>query len=260
MLVRPAIIAAAFLTIITRPAAAEEKQAPTRHVRFFPVGEAPPFRQEIRDGVRYELEPPPGSVPPSEVVPLGGDKPEDAIQLRLGRISERVKVPAGEGPFQLLPVGGKPGEKPWHQIQRPESGDFLAFLFRQPGPAGWNEAAHLIVPDGPAGNPAGTVRIANLFPQTVRLEWGGQVIELKAGSHLSKPINAGAETLVRIFAADSNGAPKRYFSTTVTQNPGERGWIVLYRADGEAPRRPLKVLIIREPAASAGNPAVETGR
>lgn len=259
MLVRPIILAAAFLTITTRPSAAEEKQAPPRHVRFFPVGEAPPFRQEIRDGVRYELEPPPGSVPPSEIVPFGGDKPGEPIQLRLGRISERVKVPAGAGPLQLVPAGEKPGGKPWHQIQRPETGDFLAFLFRRPGPAGWNEAAHLIVPDGPAGNPAGTVRIANLFPQTVRLEWGGQVFELKAGSHVSKPINPGTETLVRIFAADSSGAPKRYFSTTVTQNPGERGWIVLYRADGEAPRRPLKVLIIREPANPAENPAPEPG-
>lgn len=248
---RPVILSAAFLTTIPHPVGAEEKQPPPRHVRFFPVGEAPPFRQEIRDGVRYELDPPPGSIPPREVVPLVGDKPEDATRLRLGRISERVKVPAGEGPVQLLPAGGKPGEKPWLQFQRPPTGDFLVLFWRRPGPAGWSGVSHLVVPDGPVGTPAGTVRIANLFPQTVRMEWGGQTLDLKAGSHISKPIRPGAETLVRIFAVDSNGAPKRYFSTTVTQNPGERGWIILYRADGEAPRRPLKVLSLREPVTPA---------
>jgi hypothetical protein len=39
-------------------ASAEEKPKPAeRHVRFLAVGEIPPFRQEIRDDVRYELEP-----------------------------------------------------------------------------------------------------------------------------------------------------------------------------------------------------------
>ena len=46
-----------FLTLL--PAVAEPESKPARHARFFAVGESPPFRQEIRDGVRYELDPPP---------------------------------------------------------------------------------------------------------------------------------------------------------------------------------------------------------
>jgi hypothetical protein len=239
------LLLTAFLTIAG--AAEETKPPPARSVRFFPVGESPPFRQEIRDGVRYELEPPPNSIPPRQVLPLAGEKPEDAVDLRLGRISQPVKVPTGEGPYQLLPAGGKPGDKPWHQFQRPETGDFLVFFWRKPGPAGWSEVSHLVVPDGPLGNPAGTVRIVNLFPQTIRILWGPEAIVLKAGAHVSKTIQPGAETPIAVVSADAAGSAKRYFSTTVTQNPGERGWIVLHRADGEAPRRPLKVLIIREP-------------
>ena len=44
-----------------------ERKRPPRNLRILPVGESPPYRQEIRDGVRYELPPPPGSVPPMEV-------------------------------------------------------------------------------------------------------------------------------------------------------------------------------------------------
>ncbi len=243
----PAVIATLAAASSISLAAETEKAAP-RSARFFPVGEAPPFRQEIRDGVRYELEPPPGSVPPHQVIPFGAGKEDAALELRLGRISAPVKAPSGEGPFPLMPAGARDGEKPWHVFQRPETGDFLVFLWRKPGPGGWSEVSHLIVPDGREGTPSGTVRIANLFPQTVRVLWGAEVIVLKAGAHVAKPIRAGAETAIQILANTGGGADKRYFSTTVTQNPGERGWIVLYRADGEAPRRPLKVLMIREPA------------
>jgi hypothetical protein len=211
------------------------------------VGEAPPFRQEIRDGVRYELEPPPGSIPPLEVRPFGSDQTKEAIQLRLGRISSPVKVPSGAGPFQLLTASAKTGGKPWHQFQRPETGDFLVFLWRKPGPAGWGEVSHLLVPDGPLGSPTDTVRIANLFSKPVQLVWDAETIVLKAESHITKTIKPGSEVPIRILSSGPEGTTERYFSTTVTQNPGERGWIVLYRADGEAPRRPLKVLMIREP-------------
>ncbi|MEM9237940.1 MAG: hypothetical protein AAGB14_14295, partial [Verrucomicrobiota bacterium] len=45
----------------------EETKPPPRQMRLLTVGERPPFRQEIRDGVRYELPPPPGSLPPVEL-------------------------------------------------------------------------------------------------------------------------------------------------------------------------------------------------
>ena len=48
----------------------QEKNGP-RELRLLPVGDMPPFRQEIRDGVRYELEPDPGSEPPQMIsIPL----------------------------------------------------------------------------------------------------------------------------------------------------------------------------------------------
>lgn len=237
------------VTVLLSSIAAAEtpKKAPPRTARFFPVGEAPPFRQEIRDGVRYELEAPPGSIPPLEVLHIDSQETDKPTELRLGRISAPVKVPSGDGLYQLFSAADQPSEKPWHQFQRPESGDFLVLFWRKPGPAGWNEVSHLLLPDGPFGCPANTVCIANIFHQSVQLIWASEVIILKAGAHISKVIKPGSEVSIGILSAGPTGTAVRYFSTTVTQNPGERGWIVLYRADGENPRRPLKVLMIREP-------------
>ena len=64
-----------------------------RQVRFLALGELPPFQQEIRAGVRYELEPPPDSIPPREVMlGFGGEKSEPT-PLRLGQLSAPLKAP-----------------------------------------------------------------------------------------------------------------------------------------------------------------------
>ena len=89
----------AFAFVATASSGPEVKNG--RHVRFMAVGEPPPFRQEVRDGIRYELEPPAGSIPPREVVLGFGGDDSAAVPLRLGRISPSLKVPAGTGPLLL---------------------------------------------------------------------------------------------------------------------------------------------------------------
>lgn len=246
MILRFLFPAACFLTALSAFAQSAEK--PARHARFLAVGESPPFRQEIRDGIRYELEPPPGSVPPRELVPGFGDEVAEAVTLRLGVISAPVKVPAGEGNLTLRRGGEAPDTTPWLGVKRPESGDFLVYLFRAPGKPAWDDAVGLVVPDG-AGTPAGTVRITNLFPQAVRVAWGNEGLMLTPGKSILRTLEPGAEHPFQILVPDASGAMKRYFSGTVTQNTGERGFVTIYRADGPSPRRPLKVLMLREPVA-----------
>ena len=86
---------------------------PPRTLRVWPVGDAPPFMQEVRDGVRHELEPPPGSIPPRRVTVGLADQPgqeEQAAELRLmlGRLGEAVPVPvrAGLNTVYVRLVGG----------------------------------------------------------------------------------------------------------------------------------------------------------
>ena len=214
-----------------------------RHARFLAVGDIPPFRQEIRDGVRYELEPPPGSIPPREVIPGFGGEPGKAMSLRLGRISEPVIVPGGEGTLDLRSVGADAEAVPWLRVKRPESGDFLVVLFRNPNKGTWLDAASVILPEGAAD----TVRILNLFPQPARIVFAGETHTAQPGKPLVHPVKPGTDAPFQILVADSTGRPKRYYSGNVTQNEGERGLVLIYRADGESPRRPVKVSMLREP-------------
>jgi hypothetical protein len=235
---------------------AEPEAKSGRHVRFLAVGDSPPFRQEIRDGVRYELEVPPGSIPPREVVPGFGKHSAAAVALRLGRISAPVSVPAGEGIVDLRRVGETLDAAPWLRIKRPESGDFLVLLWRNPTHKTWQDAISLIVPDGPDLAPAGHVRIVNLFPQAIRMTWGGENLILPAAKIIQRAVKPGAEIPFQILVADSAASMKPYYSGALTQNQGERGLITIYRADGVAPRRPLQVAMLREPVPHDSPPPV----
>ncbi|MCX6867419.1 MAG: hypothetical protein NTV46_14585, partial [Verrucomicrobia bacterium] len=198
--------------------------------------------------VRYEIDPPPDSIPPREVVPAFDKESAAAVAIHLGRISTPVSVPQGAGTLDLRRPGAAPGAEPWVRIIRPETGDFLVLLWRNRTQGSWKNASSLIVPDGPAGAAADTARIVNLFPLAVRVIFGRESVILPAGKSIQRSISPGTDIPFQIVITDSSAPMKRYFSSSVTQNHGERVWITIYRADGENPRRPLKVAMLREPA------------
>lgn len=229
---------------------AEEKPSEHgRHMRFLAVGEAPPFQQEIRDGVRYELEPPAGSIPPREILP-GFGKPEDAkppVRVSLGRISEPIKVPAGEGPLEIRRREDGEGTAPWLSLTRPGSGDFLVVLWREPKAKTWDKVRSLILPEDPVSMPAGTWRVMNVSTATVGVTLAGEKLLLESGKTFRRILPVGQESICEVFLHDTTGNPKRLYSAGILQNPGERGLVLIYLADGENPRRPVKVSVQREP-------------
>lgn len=221
--------------------------SPPRQVRFLPVGDLPPFRQEVRDGVRYELEPPAGSIPPREVLLGFGKEKQEAAPLSLGRVSLPLKAPAGLGPLLIRRKNDGAEAEPWLKLERPESGDFLVLLWRDPAKGTWDQARSLILPDSREVAPAGQVRVVNLSPVTVGVVFAGEKIALQAGKSYQRSITVGKETEIQLGAVDAKGTLTRFHSGTVFQNSGERTLVVVYRADGVQPRRPLKAIIQREP-------------
>ena len=234
----------------SRGGCAEKPKLPERHVRFLAIGEMPPFRQEIREGVRYELEPPEGSIPPREVMLGFGGKGEQAesVPLRLGQISSPLKAPAGGGPLLLRRPGEREDSEPWLRIIRPDSDDFLVLLWRASAKGTWTEAKSFILPDGPLTAPAGSVRIVNLAPVEVRVVLGTEKLLLGAGKSFQRLMAAEAELPFQILMNDASGTLRTLHSGDILQNQGERSLVLIYRADGEAPRRPVKVTVQREPA------------
>lgn len=227
---------------------AAPKTAPARQVRFLALGELPPFQQEIRDNVRYELEPPAGSIPPREVVlGIGGKNPEP-MPLRLGQITQPTKVPAGSGPLVLGRREDAKDAEPWLSLTRPEAGDFLVLLWRDAKQGTWEKVQSLVIPDDAVNAAAGSVRYINVSPASVGLVIGGEKLLLEAGKWFTRTVPVGVEQPFEVLIPDSTGSPKRLHSGVVLQNPGERSLVLIYFADGVGHRRPVKVSVQREQA------------
>lgn len=235
---------------------AEKKEVPARQVRFLPVGDAPPFRTEERGGIRYELEPPAGSVPPREVLIGFGEEEPAAVPLLLGRMTAPLKAPGGSGPMTLRRRDDGADAEPWLKVARPEDRDFLVLLWRGSPKGTWAEAKALVLPDSPEAAPAGRVRIINLAPVGVGVVFAGEKIALPPGKTYQRTITPGKDHEIQLGAVMAEkAAPTRFYSGTVFQNPGERTLVVIYRADGDQPRRPLKAIVEREPVHPPKPPA-----
>ncbi len=220
------------------------KKTPARQARFLAIGDMPPFRQEVRDGVRYELEPPPGSIPPREIIPGFGERRDgEPVRLQLGRVSDATPIPAGAGAFTLR---ARDASAPWLTLTRPEKGDLLVILWRDPSAGTWDRPRALVLPDGPETSPPGSVHLLNLSPATMAVVLGEEKVALPPARPLVRRFEAGKDRELQVGAPDGAGGLRRFYASSLTMNAGERTWIVVYRADGVMPRQPVKVTVLRE--------------
>lgn len=232
------------------PEAGEKKELPSRQVRFLAVGDMPPFRQEVRNGVRIQLKAPPGSIPPPLVsVTVGQDDEEEQLagtsRLQLGRVSAALEVPGGDGFLTIRE--GEEGGRAWLKVKRPEIGDFLVLLWRDPKTKTWDQSKALALPENPK---AGLVTFVNLAPGPVALVYDGQKIGLAAGRRLVKRLPAGRAIEFQAGVADGRGGLRRLTKRALQQAKNDRTLMVFSLSDGEKPRQPVKITEIRE----AGQP------
>jgi hypothetical protein len=226
----------------------EDEEKPKGWLRMLPVGDAPPFRQVIRNGVREEIAAEPGTIPPPQVEVASAENRVGA-RLELGRVTAPVLAVAG--PVGIFQAGGGGGNQPWQKITMPASPAALAFLWRPPGAESWDEARSFILPDDLQTFRSGQVRIVNVAPFPVAVGWRDETIGLLPGRHVLRgPGGGGAlqDVPVAVSLKVDGQSWRQVFASSVSLNPGERCNIVIYRADGIEPRRPGKVMVLREKA------------
>ncbi len=236
------------LPLLAGLAAAQE--APTASLRLLALGELPPFRQEIRDGVRRELDPPAGSVPPRMLeagLPAAAEKEARAPAFRL-----QLSMPSQ--PAKVFPVDGKvklrdPENGDWAEVPCPAGAKVLAVLWR---PADfWDKPAVLALPDLGPGHDPRSFRFVNVAPQTVGVVFGEKRYQLQAGKTLSLALPAGAKAAsVSILMAGPGGQLTPCFSGMAEPRPGTATQFFVHRADGDKPRRPVKVTPVSGPLAA----------
>lgn len=236
--------------------AADKPKPTTRSLRLLPLGEPPPFLQEVRDGVRYELEPEAGSIPPREVL-LGDGENAAKIRLNLGRATGAEKLPLGTAPAMLrIPAATTEAPPtPWLTIRPPETGDVLALIWRDPGKL-WAAPRTLVLPDSAAAFPAGNIRIVNLLPVETALVFGADEVRVAPGKTLMRAVKPLVDVAIQIAYKAPTGQFQAFYSGSLLLAPNERAQVFLHRADGEKPRRPAKVVIFNEatPMAPIPNP------
>jgi hypothetical protein len=226
--------------------AAEEAVA--HRLRVLPVGDPPPFVQEVREDGRYEVAPPEGSVPPREVtIPLpvaGGVEGETiaSLKLRLGQASAPLFMPLPEN--GRVPLVSAVGSK-WLDVPLHSSGASLALVWR--GGKSWKDARTLVVPDDIEARKEGNVHVVNLTNSPMAVVLGTEKIRLDPGKSLTRR-STGEQPApaLEIRYPTTSGDLRLCHSTTLERVPGAFRRMIIYAADAARPRSPFKVLQIDE--------------
>lgn len=223
------------------PAAAQD--AEPRRMRLIAVGDAPPHREEIRDGVRVQLPPPPGSVPPGalQVVAAPPEDDSDAeveelgqLTMRLGYLSEEYEVPAGARSVSIRREDGSV----WESVGSPESGDFIVILWRDPDAGDWSEARSLVVPDRDRPRLLTCVNVGRV-PVAMILD--SERLGLAPGRIIRRRLEAGDPVPLRMAIPNERDGFDRILQTGIEPNGREQNWVITYQADGMEIRDPVKV-------------------
>ena len=105
----------------------------------------------------------------------------------------------------------------------------------------------LVILEGPVAFPAGTSRLVNTLSTNSKWVFANKTIELKAGGVLVEKLPAESVP-VQVSVLDGEQNWRVVFQSAIGQGADERSNVILYRADGEEVRNPVKVINLREQA------------
>ena len=231
------------LSLLPSLLAAQEQTAPRHTLRVLPLGDPPPFQQEVRNGVRYESAAPEGSIPPRDLqLATAADAQEPLkLRLRLGSASAPLTFPLPETKV----VEARNGSAVWLKIPLSSSTASLALVWR--GGPDWSKAGVMTIADGPSDR-QGDCRFINLTAKPMGLVWGKERLKLEPRTQLISSISADTEEQdLSILYADTKGSLRPCLSTKVVRKPDKLQQFVIYAADEKEPRMPVKVLPLEEP-------------
>jgi len=251
----------AILAWVLIPAlSAEEEKVPHRF-RVLPLGDQPPFRQELRDGVRYEVDPPEGSVPPGMLEVLtGGESGVESdgkllpFRLRLGSPSplRTIKV-AGASPVALA----NPGGEEWAKVPLSSGRQTLAVAWRD-AKEDWRRPRFMALEDGPAAVPPSTLRLVNASGIPIGIRWGEAKLAIRPGKVLSQPFPEGAQRVVlMVLYPAPDGGFRQIFSNIIDRDASKIHQFFIYQTDGAEARTPVRVVPLVEDR-SAPEPVMDS--
>ena len=169
--------------------AASGQDNPPKHIRLLPLGELPAWKEELKDGVRVGIKPPPGTVPPEDTGLLSGDQ---AVPFKMTlRAFTDVLTLAPTTPRLEIRKGKDAGAATWLAKPMPAAPLSLGVLFRDPATMNWNNPKMLLLPDDPSSFKSGEIRFVNVSDKTVLVKLGKKAFGIAAGKTAKMPISEG---------------------------------------------------------------------
>jgi hypothetical protein len=224
----------------------EKKEEPPMKLRLLPIGDAPPHREEIVDGIRVHLPPPPGTIPPRSLVAWITPETRVELNLQLGRFSQAVELPRELKRVALFESQAKPDAPPWLALDLKAPADSLAVITRGGKEPSWSSPAVILLPDDAVAFPAGRVVLLNLAATEIPVQLGNEKVSLSPRRPVFRNPGASAGLPLKAARPGPNQRPVFFHQGEILLNPGERALVIVYGADGIQSRQPVKLLVLKE--------------
>ena len=227
---------------------AQDAPAARHNVRVLALGDHPPYRHELKDGVMQEIEAPEGSNPPKEIIigaalPAKGKAPQ-ATMFRLGQVSNSQECLVGED--SIIPI--KKGDaSPWFSVKVPTTRNASIVMVIRKG-ATWDEVTPVVFPDDATVRKAGATLITNMTGQPMFLTIGSQKIRLNSLKSYEVTLSADKPQMnLAIQYMNKSGKLEDAFSNQIAQQNTSHQRLIIYPADSENPRTPVNVITLIDP-------------
>lgn len=232
------------LTLLFVPMAVSA-QNQRKHVRFLPLGELPPWKEELVEGVRKQIKAPPGALPPKMLSVPNGDDDFQKKDLVLRQPSGLMTFGEKTSGLKIF-KGEQPAGAPWLSSPMPSSVFSLGVLFRDNADMTWNSPKMLMLADDSQAFPAGNIRFVNVSDLKAIVKVGKKSEIVPPGKTLIKPLKEGVNPVLAGYY-DKNGAVVMIFQNSIRLLQNQRVQAFFYKGQGLKPRTAVKFMSFPEP-------------
>ncbi|MGJ8698327.1 MAG: hypothetical protein ACSHYF_18575 [Verrucomicrobiaceae bacterium] len=233
--------------LILAPFVHGQDAPPKGYIRFIALGDAPPYKDELVDGVRVEQPAPEGSLPPKDLTVSGAGE-NGALSLRLRQMTKYVEVQDRTKSVGLFKGEVGAGD-PWVTSPGPAVPS-TCVIVRSPRERklSWNDVRKVTLKDDLASFPVESIRLVNMSTSTVAIKIGdgkafavgpGRVKVLKQGDG----VKVGGDTMVAIAQKKADGSYQKVFNNALQLYSRNRINLFAYNEDGVDARGRIKLSI-----------------
>ena len=212
-----------------------------KHMRFIPLGDLPPHRETIKNGVRIQFPPAPGTVPPKPTTLAIDPKEGRDVPLRLKEFTEWSSINPTAGGVRIF-QGKQIGGKAWISSSFSSKSQSLGVLYTDHQNKNWFNPKMMLVPDDLSTFPPGSIRFVNVSHCSALVRFGNEKADVIApGKVLLKKLKQGNHpVLVGYLVPDKKNAREVIFQNELMMKPKQRIQAFFYQAQGKNPRKAVK--------------------